>query len=133
MTSTLTGRHLVLALSGGIAGYKTAELVRLLTQAGASVQVMMTEAACQFITPVTMQALSGRPVILDQWDASAPNNMHHINASREADAMLVAPASADMIAKLALGRADDIVSLTALARPLERCPLIVAPAMNREM
>lgn len=133
MTSTLTGRHLVLALSGGIAGYKSAELVRLLNQAGASVQVMMTEAACQFITPVTMQALSGRPVILDQWDASAPNNMHHINASREADAMLVAPASADMIAKLAQGRADDIVSLTALARPLERCPLMVAPAMNREM
>ena len=133
MTSTLTGRHLVLALSGGIAGYKSAELVRLLTQAGASVQVMMTEAACQFITPVTMQALSGRRVILDQWDASAPNNMHHINASREADAMLVAPASADMIAKLAQGRADDIVSLTALARPLERCPLMVAPAMNREM
>jgi phosphopantothenoylcysteine decarboxylase/phosphopantothenate--cysteine ligase len=133
MTSTLTGRHLVLALSGGIAGYKSAELVRLLTQAGASVQVMMTEAACQFITPVTMQALSGRPVILGQWDASAPNNMHHINASRAADAMLVAPASADMIAKLAQGRADDIVSLTALARPLERCPLMVAPAMNREM
>lgn len=133
MSSTLNGRHLLVALSGGIAGYKIAELVRLVTKAGATVQVMMTEAACQFITPVTMQALSGRPVILDQWDSSAPNNMHHINASRAADAMLVAPASADMIAKLAQGRADDIVSLTALARPLERCPLIVAPAMNREM
>jgi phosphopantothenoylcysteine decarboxylase/phosphopantothenate--cysteine ligase len=133
MSSTLNGRHLLVALSGGIAGYKIAELVRLLTQAGSTVQVMMTEAACQFITPVTMQALSGRPVILDQWDASAPNNMHHINASREADAMLVAPASADMIAKLAQGRADDIVSLTALARPAGRCPLLVAPAMNREM
>jgi phosphopantothenoylcysteine decarboxylase/phosphopantothenate--cysteine ligase len=133
MTSTLKGRHIVLALSGGIAGYKSAELVRLLTQAGASVQVLMTEAACQFITPVTMQALSGRPVVLDPWDASAPNNMHHINVSREADAMLVAPASADLIAKLVQGRADDIVSLTALARPLDRCPLMVAPAMNREM
>jgi phosphopantothenoylcysteine decarboxylase/phosphopantothenate--cysteine ligase len=133
MSSTLNGRHLLVALSGGIAGYKIAELVRLLTQAGSTVQVMMTEAACQFITPVTMQALSGRPVILDQWDAGAPNNMHHINASREADAMLVAPASADMIAKLAQGRADDIVSLTALARPASRCPLLVAPAMNREM
>ena len=133
MSSSLKGRHLLLALSGGIAGYKIAELVRLVTQAGATVQVMMTEAACQFITPVTMQALSGRPVILDQWDASAPNNMHHINASREADAMLVAPASADMIAKLAHGRADDIVCLTALARPAARCPLLLAPAMNREM
>jgi len=133
MSSTLNGRHLLVALSGGIAGYKIAELVRLLTKAGATVQVMMTEAACQFITPVTLQALSGRPVILDQWDARAPNNMHHINAGREADAMLVAPASADMIAKLAHGRADDIVSLTALARPRERCPLIVVPAMNREM
>lgn len=133
MSSPLQGRHLLLAMSGGIAGYKIAELVRLLTQAGASVQIMMSEAATQFITATTMQALSGRPVILDQWDASAPNAMHHINASRDADAMLLAPASADMIAKLAQGRADEIVSLTALARPLARCPLLVAPAMNREM
>ncbi|RVT87764.1 bifunctional phosphopantothenoylcysteine decarboxylase/phosphopantothenate--cysteine ligase CoaBC [Inhella crocodyli] len=133
MSSSLKGRHLLVALSGGIAGYKIAELVRLVTKAGATVQVMMSEAACQFITPVTMQALSGRPVLLSQWDASAPNNMHHINAGREADAMLVAPASADMIAKLAQGRADELVSLTALARPIDRCPLIVAPAMNREM
>lgn len=133
MRSPLHGRHLLLAMSGGIAGYKIAELVRLLTQAGASVQVMMSEAATAFITPTTMQALSGRPVILDQWDASAPNAMHHINASRGADAMLLAPASSDMIAKLAQGRADEIVSLTALARPMARCPLLIAPAMNREM
>jgi len=129
----LQDRRLLLALSGGIAGYKTAELVRLLVKAGAQVQVMMSEAATQFITPVTLQALSGRSVILGQWDAAAPNNMHHINAGREAELMLVAPASADLIAKLASGRADEIVSLTALARPLERCPLLVAPAMNREM
>lgn len=133
MQSPLNGRRLLLALSGGIAAYKVAELTRLLTQAGAQVQVMMSEAATQFITPVTMQALSGRPVILAQWDASAPNNMQHINASREAEAMLLAPASADMMAKLAQGRADEIVSLTALARPRGSCPLLVAPAMNREM
>ncbi|WP_374661151.1 bifunctional phosphopantothenoylcysteine decarboxylase/phosphopantothenate--cysteine ligase CoaBC [Inhella sp.] len=133
MQSPLNGRRLLLALSGGIAAYKVAELTRLLTQAGAQVQVMMSEAATQFITPVTMQALSGRPVILTQWDAGAPNNMHHINASREAEAMLLAPASADMLAKLAQGRADEIVSLSALARPRASCPLLVAPAMNREM
>ncbi len=133
MQSSLHGRHLLVAMSGGIAGYKVAELVRLVTKAGATVQVMMSPAATQFITPVTMQALSGQSVILDQWDASAPNNMQHINASRTANAMLLAPASADMMAKLALGRADEIVSLTALARPRERCPLLVAPAMNREM
>ena len=96
-------------------------------------QVVMTEAAEQFITPVTMQALSNRPVVTSQWDAREPNNMAHINLSREADLMLVAPASADFIAKLAQGRADDLLSLMALARPIERCPLAVAPAMNREM
>jgi phosphopantothenoylcysteine decarboxylase / phosphopantothenate---cysteine ligase len=133
MTSQLHGRHLVLALSGGIAGYKVAELTRLLTKAGATVQVLMSEAATQFITPTTLQALSGRPVVLDQWDAREPNHMPHINVTRGADAMLLAPASADMMAKLAQGRADEIVSLTALARPRESCPLLIAPAMNREM
>ena len=97
-----------------------AELVRELGRAGASVQVVMTEAACQFITPVTMQALSGRPVAMSQWDAREPNNMAHINLSREADAILVAPASADFIAKLAQGRADELLSLLCLARPIER-------------
>jgi len=129
----LHGKHILLGLSGGIACYKTAELVRLLGKAGATVQVVMTEAAEQFITAVTMQALSNRAVVTSQWDAREPNNMAHINLSREADVMLVAPASADFIAKLAQGRADDLLSLTALARPLERCPLLVAPAMNREM
>ena len=129
----LGGRHIVLGMSGGIACYKSAELVRELTRAGASVQVVMTEAACNFITPVTMQALSGLPVITSQWDAREPNNMAHINLSREADAILVAPASADLIAKIAQGRADELLSLLCIARPVESCPLLLAPAMNREM
>ncbi len=129
----LQGRHILLGLSGGIACYKAAELTRLLVKAGASVQVVMTEAACQFITPVTMQALSGRPVHASQWDAREANNMPHINLGREADAVLVAPASADFLARLAQGRADDLLSLLCLARPIASCPLLVAPAMNREM
>jgi phosphopantothenoylcysteine decarboxylase / phosphopantothenate---cysteine ligase len=129
----LAGRRIVLGLTGGIACYKAAELTRLLIKAGATVQVVMTQAAEQFITAVTMQALSNRSVITSQWDAREPNNMAHINLSREADAVLVAPASADFIAKLAQGRADDLLSLLCLARPAERCPLLVAPAMNREM
>ena len=107
----LAGKHIVLGLSGGIACYKSAELCRGLIRAGATVQVVMTEAACQFITPVTMQALSGRPVVVSQWDAREGNNMPHINFSREADAIVVAPASADFIAKLAQGRADELLSL----------------------
>jgi phosphopantothenoylcysteine decarboxylase / phosphopantothenate---cysteine ligase len=129
----LSGKHLILGLTGGIACYKSADLVRELVKAGASVQVVMTEAAEQFITAVTLQALSNRPVFTSQWDARAPNAMAHINLSREADAVLIAPASADFMAKLAQGRADDLLSLLCLARPLERCPLWLAPAMNREM
>ena len=129
----LGGRHIVLGLSGGIACYKSADLVRELTRAGASVQVVMTEAAQAFITTVTMQALSGQPVVTSQWDAREPNNMAHINLSRDADALLVAPASTDFIAKIAQGRADDVLSLLCIARPLQRCPLLLAPAMNREM
>jgi phosphopantothenoylcysteine decarboxylase/phosphopantothenate--cysteine ligase len=102
----LAGKRIVLGLTGGIACYKAAELLRLLVKAGALVRVVMTEAARQFITPVTMQALSGQPVASDQWDAGEPNNMAHINLTREADALVVAPASADFIAKLAQGRAD---------------------------
>ncbi|HEY0955127.1 MAG TPA: bifunctional phosphopantothenoylcysteine decarboxylase/phosphopantothenate--cysteine ligase CoaBC [Roseateles sp.] len=131
--SPLHGKHILLAMTGGIAGYKIAELTRLFVKAGATVQVMMSEAAEQFITAVTMQALSGRPVYTSQWDARPDNNMAHINLSREADVMLVAPASADAIAALAQGRADDLVSLTALARRIDECPLLVVPAMNREM
>ncbi len=129
----LAGRHIVLGLSGGIACYKAAELTRALVKAGATVQVVMTAAAEQFITAVTLQALSNRPVYASQWDPRAPNNMAHINLTREADAVLVAPASADFVAKLLHGRADDLLSLLCLARPIERCPLLVAPAMNREM
>ena len=129
----LTGKHIVLGLSGGIACYKAAEFTRELVKAGATVQVVMTAAAEAFITPVTMQALSNRPVFTSQWDAREPSNMAHINLTREADAIVIAPASADIIAKLVQGRADDLLSLMCLARPIARCPLLVAPAMNREM
>jgi phosphopantothenoylcysteine decarboxylase/phosphopantothenate--cysteine ligase len=133
LMNALVGKHIVLGLSGGVACYKSAELTRLLTKAGATVQVVMTEAAEQFITPVTMQALSGRPVYASQWDAREANNMPHINLSREADAILVAPCSADFVARLVQGRADELLSLLCLARPVDRVPLLVAPAMNREM
>jgi phosphopantothenoylcysteine decarboxylase/phosphopantothenate--cysteine ligase len=133
----LAGKHVVLGLSGGIACYKAAELCRGLIKAGATVQVVMTEAAEQFITAVTLQALSGRQVFTSQWDARASggvnNNMAHINLSREADVILIAPASADFMAKLIHGRADDLLSLMCLARPLDKVPMVLAPAMNREM
>ena len=129
----LAGRRIVLGLSGGIACYKSAELTRLLTKSGAAVQVVMTEAAERFIGAATMQALSNRPVYGSQWDAREPNAMPHINLTRGADAVLVAPASADFIAKLAQGRADELLSLLCLARPAQGCALWVAPAMNREM
>jgi phosphopantothenoylcysteine decarboxylase/phosphopantothenate--cysteine ligase len=131
--STLAGKHIVLGLSGGIACYKAAELCRALIKSGVTVQVVMTEAAEHFMTAVTMQALSGRAVFTSQWDNREANNMAHINLSREADAIVVAPASADFMAKLLHGRADDLLSLMCLARPVEQVPLIVAPAMNREM
>lgn len=129
----LAGKHFVLGLTGGIACYKSAELCRALIKAGATVQVVMTEAAQQFITPVTMQALSNRPVYGSQWDAREPNNMPHINLSREADAILIAPCSADFMARLVQGRADELLSLLCLARPIAKVPLLIAPSMNREM
>jgi phosphopantothenoylcysteine decarboxylase/phosphopantothenate--cysteine ligase len=104
-----------------------------LVKEGATVQVVMTEAAAQFVTPVTMQALSNNPVYVSQWDPREPNNMAHINLTRHAHAILVAPASADFMAKLLHGRADDLLSLMCLARPVETVPLLLAPAMNREM
>lgn len=122
--------HIVLGISGGIAAYKSAELLRLLMKQGLSVQVAMTEAACHFITPTTMQGLSGKPVYTSQWDERMPNSMAHINLGRWAGAIVIAPASADFIAKLALGLADDLLSTLCLAR---NCPLFIAPAMNREM
>jgi phosphopantothenoylcysteine decarboxylase/phosphopantothenate--cysteine ligase len=131
--STLAGKHIVLGLSGGIAAFKSAELCRALVKAGVTVQVVMTEAAEQFMTAVTMQALSGRRVYTSQWDPREANNMAHINLSREADAIVVAPASADFMSKLLHGGADELLSLMCLARPIDKVPLIVAPAMNREM
>lgn len=129
----LQGKHIVLGLTGGVACYKAAELCRALVKEGATVQVVMTEGALQFITPVTMQALSNRIVYTSQWDVRPPNAMAHINLSREADAIVIAPCSADFMARLAQGRADELLSLLCLARPMERVPLLIAPAMNREM
>jgi len=127
---SLLNKKIVLGISGGIAAYKTPELARQLMQEGASVQVVMTEAAQQFVTPVTMQAITGNPVYLSQWDSTIPNNMAHIELSRSADAILIAPASADLMAKLSLGLADDLLTTLCLARD---CPLLLTPAMNKQM
>ncbi len=126
----LLGKKILLGVTGGIAAYKAAELTRLLQKQGATVQVAMTEAATHFVGAVTFQALSGQPVFTDQWDARMANNMAHIDLSREADVVLVAPASADFLAKVAHGQADDLLTTLVLARD---CPLLVAPAMNRQM
>ena len=127
---SLLNKKIVLGISGGIAAYKTPELARLLMQEGASVQVVMTEAAQQFVTLVTLQALTGNPVYTSQWDSSIANNMAHIELSRSADVILIAPTSADLMAKLSLGLADDLLSTLCLARD---CPLLLAPAMNKQM
>ena len=122
--------RIVLGLTGGIAAYKAAELTRLFVKADIVVDVCMTATACRFVTPLTLQALSGRPVRTDMWQSDAGNGMDHINLSRGADAVVVAPASADFLAKIAHGHADDLLSTLTLARD---CPLFVAPAMNRQM
>jgi phosphopantothenoylcysteine decarboxylase/phosphopantothenate--cysteine ligase len=126
----LKGKQLLLGVSGGVAAYKAASLLRLMTGAGARVRVVMTEAATRFVAPATFQALSGLPVFTDMWDARIDNGMAHIELSRAADAILVAPATADFLARAAAGRADDLLSTLVLARD---CPLFVAPAMNRQM
>ena len=126
----LQDKRIVLGITGGIAAYKAAELVRLLGKQGAEVHVAMTEAATRFVTPVTFQALSGRPVYVDQWDQRLSNAMTHIDLSRQADCVLVAPASADFLARAANGLANDLLTTLVLARD---CPLLVAPAMNRQM
>ena len=136
-----SGKHIVLGLSGGIAAYKAAELCRAMVKEGATVQVVMTDAAEHFMTKVTMQALSGRQVFGSQWDDTPvsvngegiANNMPHINLTRGADAIVIAPCSADFMAKLLHGRADELLSLLCLARQTDKVPLILAPAMNREM
>jgi phosphopantothenoylcysteine decarboxylase/phosphopantothenate--cysteine ligase len=123
-------KRIVLGITGGIAAYKAAELVRLLVKNGTEVQVVMTGAACGFITPATLQALSGRPVFTDMWDPRVADNMAHIELSRGTDAIVVVPATTDFLAKLANGLADDLLSTLCIAR---ECPLLVAPAMNRQM
>ena len=128
--TTAIRKRLVLGITGGIAAYKAAELLRLLIKADYEVQVVMTESATQFITPVTMQALSGKPVFTGMWDSSIDNGMPHIELSRDADAIVIAPATAEFIAKLLHGRADDLLSTLCLARD---CALLVAPAMNKQM
>ncbi len=133
MTTQLAGKHLIVGMTGGIAAYKVCELVRRLQDQGASVQVVMTAAAQQFVTTTTMQALSGRVVETDQWKSTTANAMPHIELSRDADAIIVAPATAHFLAQVAHGLADDLLSTLALARDRVRTPLLVAPAMNVEM
>ncbi|HZZ91752.1 MAG TPA: bifunctional phosphopantothenoylcysteine decarboxylase/phosphopantothenate--cysteine ligase CoaBC [Usitatibacter sp.] len=130
MDDVVMDRRLLLGVTGGIAAYKAAELARLLQRNNVDVRVAMTSAATRFVGPSTFQALTGKPVALDLWDASVPNAMSHIELSRGVNAILVAPASANFLAKVAQGIADDLLSTTCLAR---NCPLLVAPAMNREM
>lgn len=125
-----TNNRLLLGLTGGVAAYKAAEIARMLIQSGVEVQVVMTQSACRFIGTATMQSLTGRPVFTDLWDDRIANNMAHIDLSRDADAILIAPASADFISKLAHGLADDLLSTLCLAR---KCPLLIAPAMNSQM
>src|SRR3954470_12072157 len=127
---TLKGKRILLGITGGVAAYKAAELTRLLVKAGADVRVAMTGAATRFITPVTLQALSGQDVWTDLWDPRVADNMGHIELSRDREIVLVAPASADFMAKVAHGLADDLLSTICLAR---RCPLMLVPAMNVEM
>lgn len=127
---TLKGKRLLLGITGGVAAYKAAQLARLLVKEGADLRVAMTEAATRFVTPVTLQALSGQPVWTDLWDPRVPDNMGHIELSRDRELIVVAPASADFLGKLAGGLAGDLLSTLCLAR---RCPLMAAPAMNVEM
>jgi phosphopantothenoylcysteine decarboxylase/phosphopantothenate--cysteine ligase len=126
----LAGRHLLLGVTGGVAAFKACELARELQRRGATVQVAMTDAATRFIGTATFQALTGRPVFVDAWDGRVANGMPHIDLSRGADAILVAPATADFMAKVAHGLADDLLSTLVLARD---GPLLMAPAMNRQM
>src|SRR5260221_13827779 len=126
----ISGKGILLGITGGIAAYKAAELTRLFVKAGADVRVVMTEAACRFITPATLQALSGKPVFTDMWDPRVPDSMGHIELSRDRDIIAVAPATTEFLAKLANGQGDDLISPQCLPR---RCRLVLAPAMNVEM
>src|SRR5258705_3732285 len=126
----ISGKGILLGITGGITAYKAAELTRLFVKAGADGRVVMTEAACRFITPATLQALSGKPVFTDMWDPRVPDGIGHIELSRDRAIIAVAPATTDFLAKLANGLGDDLLSTLCLAR---RCPLVVASAMNVEM
>ncbi|MCV6605873.1 MAG: bifunctional phosphopantothenoylcysteine decarboxylase/phosphopantothenate--cysteine ligase CoaBC, partial [Porticoccaceae bacterium] len=128
--SSLSNKRILLGVTGGIAAYKSADLVRRLQDAGADVRVVMTPAACEFITPLTMQALSGNPVHTSLLDSEAEAAMGHIELARWGDLLLVAPASADFIARLSSGQGDDLLSTLCLACP---APIAVAPAMNQAM
>jgi phosphopantothenoylcysteine decarboxylase/phosphopantothenate--cysteine ligase len=126
----ISGKKVLLGITGGIAAYKAAELTRLFVKSGVDVRIVMTESACRFITPTTLQALSGKPVFADMWDPRVSDGMGHIELSRDRDVIVVAPATTDFLAKLANGLGDDLLSTLCLAR---RSPLMVAPAMNVEM
>lgn len=126
----MSARRILLGVTGGVAAYKAAEFTRLLVKAGHTVEVVMTEAATRFVTPVTFQALSGNAVYADLWDPRPHNAMAHIELSRRADVFIIAPATANTLYKLAHGVSDDLISTLAAART---CPLVVAPAMNRQM
>lgn len=128
--SELQDKRIVLGVTGGVAAYKACELARLLVKAGAAVDVVMTGAGARFVAPATFQALTGHPVFTSLWDDRFANGMAHIDLTRGADAVIVAPATADFIARLAQGLADDLLATLCLARD---CPLLVAPAMNRQM
>jgi phosphopantothenoylcysteine decarboxylase/phosphopantothenate--cysteine ligase len=127
---TLKGKRILLGITGGVAAYKAATLARLLVKAGADVRVAMTDSATRFIGTATLQALSGQPVWTDLWDARVPDSMGHIELSRDRDLIVVAPATADFMARVVHGRADDLLAALCVAR---RCPLMLAPAMNVEM
>src|ERR1700694_5690659 len=126
----LQGRNIALGITGSIAAYKAADLASKLTQAGAAVDVVMTDAATRFVTPLTLRSLTGRPVFLDMFDPSSELAEEHVEIARRAAAVIVAPAAADTIARLAQGRADDVVTLTVLATT---APVLIAPAMDQQM
>jgi phosphopantothenoylcysteine decarboxylase/phosphopantothenate--cysteine ligase len=130
MELTLKGREIIVAVCGGIAAYKVADLVSKLVQSGAGVSVVMTDAAQKFVTPLTFQALSARPVRTSTWELQDSSDPQHISLTERADLLLVAPATADMIAKVAHGLCDDLVSVMIAAAA---CPVVFAPAMNNRM
>jgi len=131
--SPFDGRRIVVGVSGGIAAYKTATVVSRLAQAGAAVSVLMTDAACRFVTPLTLQALSGRPVYTSQWEHVESQDPQHINLARSADAVVIAPCTMDCIAKLATGRTNDVVALVLSAVDRAETPVLLAPSMNAAM